>query len=439
MNQARARQWSLVRGADEGRAMHALATELYPLARSITGDGLRATLSRLGEGLPFHLHEVKTGTPILDWTVPKEWNCKEAWIKGPDGEKVVDFARCNLHLMGYSVPMHERMPLSKLQKHLHSLPEQVDWIPWKTSYYQENWGFCLSHRQRERLSEGDYEVFIDSSLKDGSLSYGEIILPGRREEEILISSHACHPSLANDNLSGLVVARSLAWHLVERPRRFTYRFLFAPGTVGAIAFLARNREQLSLIRGGLIVAGVGDRGAFTYKRSRASVAEMDRIVGRLLRESGQDYRIFNFSPDGYDERQYNSPGFCLPVGRFSRTPWGSYPEYHTSGDDLAFISEKSLAEALEILLRICGELEENNYYKNLLPEAEPQLGRRGLYTLLGGHRGKSERESAMLWLLNYSDGLHSLRDIAELSGLEHGLLSEMAGVLEEHALLRKEE
>jgi aminopeptidase-like protein len=271
------------------------------------------------------------------------------------------------------------------------------------------------------------------------LSYGEIVLPGRREEEILISAHACHPSLANDNLSGLVVARSLAWHLADRPRRFTYRFVFAPGTVGAIAFLARSKELLSLIRGGLIVAGVGDRGAFTYKRSRAGVAEMDRIVARLLRESGDDHRILDFSPDGYDERQYNSPGFALPVGRLSRTPWGSYPQYHTSGDDLNFISEQSLAEALELLLRICGELEENSYYRNLLPEGEPQLGRRGLYTLLGGHRGKSERESAMLWLLNYSDGFHSLRDIAELSGHERNLLAEMAGVLEEHALLRKED
>jgi aminopeptidase-like protein len=431
--------WSLVQRESEGRAMHELATELYPLARSITGDGLRATLNRLGEGLPFHLHEVKTGTLILDWTVPKEWNCKEAWIKGPDGEIVVDYARSNLHLMGYSTPLHERMPLERLQKHLYSLPEQPDCLPWKTSYYQENWGFSLPHREREKLVEGEYEVFIDASLKEGSLSYGEIVLPGRREEEILISAHACHPSLANDNLSGLVVTRALAWHLAERPRRFTYRFVYAPGTVGAIAWIARNLELLGLIRGGLIVAGVGDRGGFTYKRSRAGSAELDRIVARILDESGEDYQIVDFSPDGYDERQYNSPGVGLPVGRLSRTPWGSYPQYHTSGDDLAFLSAESLAGSLEVLLRVCGELEDNTYYRNLLPVGEPQLGRRGLYTVLGGHRGKSERESAMLWLLNFSDGVHSLRDLEELSGHKSSLLAEMAKVLEEHELLRRED
>ncbi len=431
--------WTLRDPEAEGRALHALAAELFPLPRSITGEGLRQTLRRLGEGLPFTLHEVPTGTPILDWTAPEEWNVREAWIKGPDGRVVVDVRESNLHVMGYSIPLHETMPLKTLQEHLHSLPGQEDLIPWKTSYYRRDWGFCLPDRLRRRLPKGNYEVFIDAELKEGSLSYGEVVLPGRRDEEILVSSHACHPSLANDNLSGLVVTRRLAQLLADRPRRWTWRFLWAPGTVGAIAFLSEHKEILPRIRGGLVVAGVGDRGPLSYKRSRQGQAEIDRVVQRILRRRKERHRVFPFSPDGYDERQYNSPGIGLPVGRLSRTPWGSYPQYHTSGDDLEFIRPESLASTLAVLLEVARELEEGVYHRNLRSEGEPQLGRRGLYAALGGHRGRDEREAAMLWLLNLSDGRYSMTDVEEISGIDRALLEEMAEILQEHQLLIRED
>jgi aminopeptidase-like protein len=433
------RQWSLASPEQEGRALHALAGELFPLPRSITGEGLRATLRRLGRGLPLQIHEVPTGTPILDWSAPQEWLCREAWIRGPDGRKVVDYARSNLHVVGYSVPVRVRLDRAELDAHLHSIPAQPDAVPWRTSYYRPTWGFCLPHRLREALPAGSYEVCIDSELFDGSLSYGEIVLPGRREEEILLSAHACHPSLANDNLSGLVVLRRLVEMLADRPRRFTWRFLFAPGTVGAIAWIARNREILPRIRSVLVVAGVGDPGPFTYKRSREGGAEVDRILLRVLREAGVEHRIEDFSPVGYDERQYGSPGVGLAAGRLSRTPWGTYPQYHTSADDLDFITPEALAESLEILLRVVGTVEQGIYHRNLKPAGEPQLGRRGLYQALGGHRDRSRREEAMLWLLNLGDGLHSLADVSEASGLDAALLQETARLLEEKGLLVRED
>ena len=429
----------LVNPKEEGAALFELARELFPLPRSITGDGLRKTLAILGEELPFTLHEVESGTPIFDWTAPEEWNCRQAWIKDPTGRVVVDYSDSNLHVMGYSIPVHETMPLASLQEHLHSLQDQPELIPWKTSYYRRDWGFCLAHREREALPDGEYEVFIDADLKKGSLSYGEVVLPGRRKEEVLFSAHACHPSLANDNLSGLVVTRRLAQILARVPRRWTYRFVWAPGTVGSIAFLAQHRDILSTIKGGLVVAGVGDSGAVSYKRSRSARGEIDRIVERVLRKRGKKFRLLPFSPDGYDERQYNSPGIAVEVGRLSRTPWGTYPQYHTSGDDLQFLSPASLAASLEIALMLCDELENGVYYRNLRPECEPQLGRRGLYAALGGHRGRDERESAMLWLLNLSDGKHSLKDVEEESGLNGELLREMAGILQEHGLLSRED
>jgi len=439
MNAADEHAWILDDVEAEGRGLHALASELFPLLRSITGEGLRQTLRTLGDGLPFTLHEVPSGTPIFDWTVPDEWNCRRAWIKDPQGQVVVDTADSNLHIMGYSLPLHEKMPLSRLQEHLYSLPEHEDLIPWKTSYYRRDWGFSLTDRRRRELVEGEYEVFIDAELKPGSLSYGEVVLPGRRSEEILISSHACHPSLANDNLSGLVVTRRLAQILAERPRRWTYRFVWAPGTVGSIAFLAGHEEILPRVRGGLVVAGVGDPGPLSYKRSREGRAQIDRIVERVLRRREKKYRVFPFTPDGYDERQYNSPGIGLPVGRLSRTPWGSYPQYHTSGDDLQFITPESLASSLAVLLEVCGQWEQGVYYRNLRSKGEPQLGRRGLYAALGGHRGRDEREAAMLWLLNFSDGSHSLADIEDESGIDRSLLEEMAGILQEHELLSLED
>jgi len=420
-----------------GRNMYELAVEMFPFCRSITGDGVRQTLRCLARDVPLSIHEVPTGTPVFDWLVPKEWNIRDAWIKDERGRKVVDFKESNLHVLNYSPPVHGRMQLSELDAHLFTLPKQPEAIPYKTSYYKETWGFCLSHAQRAALPDGEYEYRIDSSLGDGSLTYGEAYLPGRREEEIVFSAHVCHPSLANDNLSAVVVLHHLARALASVERNFSYRFIFAPGTIGAITWLAQNEARLGLIHGGLVIAGVGDSGDFTYKRSRRGVSEIDVLVQRALREFGSPFHTVDFTPDGYDERQYNSPGIGLPVGRLSRTPYGTYPEYHTSGDNLDFILPESLSGALDVLLRVCSLLETSPRFENLSPKAEPQLGRRGLYSALGGHRDSNERERAMQWVLNYSDGNHCLADIAERSGLDLSVVHDVAEVLQNNDLLRR--
>jgi len=415
--------------------MHELARGLFPICRSITGDGVRQTLRLLGEGLPLEVHEVPTGTRVFDWSVPREWNIRDAWVKDPAGHKIIDFARSNLHVVSYSAPVRATLSLAELRPHLHTLPDYPTWIPYKTSYYNETWGFCISQQQLDGLADGTYEVCIDSSLEPGHLSYGEIFLRGREPGEILLSCHVCHPSLANDNLSGMVLLRQLAETLETVDRRYGYRLVFVPGTIGAITWLARNEDKLSRIRHGLVVAGVGDPGAFSYKKTRRG-SELDLIVERVLREANRPHRLVEFSPDGYDERQYGSPGVDLPVGRLSRTPYGTYPEYHTSADDLDFIRPEALAESLVIALAILGTLEDGVYYENLSPNGEPQLGRRGLYSAMGGHSDSLERETAMLWLLNLSDGSHCLAAIAERSGLPLELLEEVAATLAEHGLLQ---
>jgi aminopeptidase-like protein len=423
--------------ASRGAAMHALAAELYPICRSITGDGVRETLRIVAEGLPLTVHEVPSGTPVLDWSVPREWNIRDAWVKDSSGRKVIDFERSNLHVLNYSTPVRTTASLAELRPHLYTLPDQPTRIPYKTSYYNESWGFCLSQEQLDGLGDGEYEICIDSSLEAGHLSYGEIFLPGRESQEILLSCHVCHPSLANDNLSGVVLLRQLAEVLAGVDRRYGYRLIFAPGTIGAITWLARNQDKLSRIRHGLVVAGVGDSGDFSYKKTRRGT-ELDLIVARVLRESGRPHRVFEFSPDGYDERQYGSPGIDLSVGRLSRTPYGTYPEYHTSGDDLDFITPSSLAESLGSMLAILSTLEDAVYYENRSPKGEPQLGRRGLYSAMGGHRDKLARETAMLWVLNLSDGSHCLAAIAERAQLPLALVEEVAAELLDHDLLRPE-
>ncbi len=444
-----------------GRSMMDLAGELYLIPRSLTGDGVRETLERINRRIPLDVHELPTGTPVLDWTVPKEWNPREAWIRDPAGRKVVDFADHSLHLVGYSAPVHRRMTLDELGPHLHSLPEQPDLIPYRTSYYEETWGFCLPHRLFEALPDGEYEVFIDASLEDGSMTWGECLLPGATAEEVLISSHVCHPQLANDNLSGIAVAVHLAEALAAVPeRRYSYRFLFAPGGIGAIAWLARNRDRLDTFRHGLIAANLGDAGAFHYKKSRHGDREIDRAVAAALAGLGEELVTEDFFPFGYDERQYCSPGFDLPVGVLTRTPWGRYPEYHTSADDLSFIAAEALAGSLVAYMATAAALEEGpvqgeseatstqpedvrattggRRYRNLEPFGEPQLGRRGLYGGLGG-TGRRDFEIAMLWVLNQSDGEHSLDEIAERSGLPPGVVGEAAEALREAGLLEEVE
>jgi len=322
-----------------------LINRLYPVCRSITGHGVRQTLKILQEYIPLTIHEVPTGTPVFDWTVPKEWNIADAYIKNLNGDRIADFRKNNLHVVSYSTPIRRRVSLDELKKHVFTLPEHPDWIPYRTSYYNENWGFCLTHRQLLELTDQDYEVHIDSTLTDGHLTYGEVYLKGVTNDEVLISTHVCHPSLANDNLSGIAVASFLAKRFSELRLRYSYRFLFAPGTIGSITWLSNNKSSVKKIKHGLVLTGLGDGGRFTYKKSRRGDAEIDRVVSHVLQHSGTDYAIVEFSPYGYDERQYCSPGFNLPVGCFMRTPHGEYPEYHTSADNLDFVRMEYLQES----------------------------------------------------------------------------------------------
>ncbi len=420
-----------------GAAMHALVRELYPICRSITGDGLRRTLARLGQEIPLVLHEVPTGTRVFDWTVPREWNIRDAYVKNAAGERVIDFRAHNLHVVNYSVPVHRKMTLAELRPHLHSLPDRPRLIPYRTSYYKESWGFCLPHGQLEQLErqpDAEYEVLIDSTLADGALTYGECLLEGRTREEVLVSCHACHPSLADDNLSGLVVATFLAKHLASQPRRYSYRFVFAPGTIGAITWLSRNEERAQDIRHGLVLTCIGDRASFTYKRSRHDDATIDRAVQHVLSHVDPGYGTVPFSPYGYDERQYGSPGFNLPVGCLMRSHHGQFPEYHTSADNPDFVAPESLAGAFDTLLAVFDVLEHEGRYLNLKPKCEPQLGQRGLYGATGG-AGPRQMEMAMLWVLNLSDGQASLLDIARRSGLPFAAVRDAAALLERNDLL----
>jgi aminopeptidase-like protein len=421
-----------------GRELHQFAAKLYPICRSITGNGIRQSLRMIQERIPIEILEVPSGTQVFDWTVPKEWNIKDAFIRDSTGRCIVDFKNCNLHVVNYSTPIRAKLPLSELKKRIHSIPSHPDWIPYRTSYYKEDWGFCLSQNQLEKMHDANYEVCIDSTLADGSLSYGEYFLKGKSEQEILISCHACHPSLANDNLSGIAVATHLAQMLSNKNLRYSYRFLFIPGTIGAIAWLSRNREAASRVRGGLVLACLGDRSAFHYKKSRQGDSEIDRAAAHVLGQAATASEILPFSPTGYDERQYCSAGFNLAVGCLTRGVWGTFPEYHTSADNLEFVVPDSLAESFAICVEILTVLEENAYYRNLFPFCEPQLGKRGLYHSVGG-RPPDQVINARLWVLNLSDGQNSLLDIAERSGLPFGSVREAAELLKQNGLLAPSE
>jgi aminopeptidase-like protein len=421
---------------DIGTEIHGLITELFPICRSITGNGVRETLSIIGRHIPLEIHEVPTGTEVFDWTVPKEWNIRDAYIKNSRGEKVVDYRKSNLHVVNYSTPVRIKMPLEDLKKHVFSLPEYPDRIPYRTSYYNESWGFCLAHNDLLRLRDGEYEVCIDSKLEPGHLTYGEYLIKGESDAEVLISTHICHPSLANDNLSGVALATFLARELRGRRSRYSYRFLFVPGTIGSITWLYRNQGSAGKIKHGLVLVDVGDAGKFTYKKSRRGEAEVDRAVIHVLKHSTSDYDARQFDPYGHDERQYCSPGFNLPVGCFSRTPHGEFPEYHTSADDLTFVRPEYLSESFAMCLSILSVLDDNRRYVNLNPMCEPQLGKRGLYRMIGGPKDGGVQEVALLWTLNFSDGAHSLLDISERSGIKFDVVKKAADALLQHELLR---
>jgi aminopeptidase-like protein len=417
--------------ARAGQALYDFAARLYPICRSITGAGVRETLTLIRARLPLIVHEVPTGTRVFDWEVPEEWNIEDAAVLDADGRRVIDFRAHNLHVVSYSEPVRSMLTLDELAPHLHALPEHPDWIPYRTSYYRRTWGFCLRERDRKQLRAGRYRVEVRSSLAPGSLTYGELAIAGRSHDEVLFFTHLCHPSLANDNTSGMAVATALAEWIAKEPRRFTYRFVFAPGTIGSLTWLKRNETRLARVRHALVLALLGDPGALTYKRSRRDNSEIDDIGAYVVSGCGN---VIPFSPYGYDERQLCSPGFDLPAGRLTRSVNGGYPQYHTSADDLTLITPAALRESLQVCRQIVEVIEDNARYVNLSPKGEPRLGARGLYGSLGG-RAPARSEHAILWVLNQSDGLHSLLDIARRSGLPFAELHEAAGALEQVGLL----
>ena len=409
-----------------GDRMHRTIVDLFPICRSITGDGLRETLRYVKEEAGCEIVEVLTGTKVFDWEVPPEWNIKDAYIKNSKGNRVVDFRANNLHVVNYSGPVSGTFSLAELAPRLHTISERPDAIPYRTSYYQRTWGFCLTANQLSSLADDEYEVLIDSTLEAGSLSYGELYIPGRLEKEILISCHCCHPSLANDNLSGIAVAIELARILKSSENNFSYRFLFIPGTIGAISWLAANETALDRIKGGLTLANLGDSGYLNYKKSRQGDGVVDRAVEYVLSRSGARSGIRDFSPYGYDERQYCSPGINLPVGCLSRSVYGTFPEYHTSDDNISFVKPECLQDSLETLLAVIDTVDADLTFQNIHPKGEPQLGKRGLYSTTGGYGSVEDLRLAYLWVLNYSDSRHSLLNIERRSGLSFEIIVEAA-------------
>lgn len=420
-----------------GDKMYELMEELYPICRSITGEGFCKSLRILKNLIPLEMNSIASGTQAFDWTVPNEWNIKDAYVENSKGERIIDFQKSNLHIVSYSIPVDRMMPLKEVQKHLHTIPEHPDWIPYRTSYYNQSWGFCLSHNDYIHLKEDDYYVVIDSTLKPGYLNYGELFISGQTDNEVLITTHACHPSLCNDNLSGISLTTYLAKYLVELPLRYSYRFLFIPGGIGSIVWLSRNEDKVSRIKHGLVVTCVGDSGSFTYKKTRQGNAEIDRAVLHLLQASGKEYQVKDFSPYGYDERNFGSPAFDLPVGSLTRSTYSQYPQYHSSADNFDLVNAENLSGSLEMYLRVINIIENNRTYLNLFPKGEVQLGRRGLYGKMGGLQNRPSFELPLLWVLNLSDGEHSLLDICERTELSFDKVQYAADILIKHDLLKE--
>ncbi len=423
--------------ADVGKAMHDLARELFPLCRSITGDGVRRTLAILKREIPgLEIHEVPSGTRVFDWTVPDEWNIRDAYLLGPDGTKVVDFQRSNLHVVGYSVPVDVEISLDELQSHLHSLPAQPDAIPYVTSYYEPRWGFCLADRERRALRPGRYRAVIDSRLAPGALTYGEWILPGETAREVFLSTYVCHPSLANNELSGPVVAAYLARWLLGRPRRrYTYRLVFVPETIGSITYLKKHLTHLKeRVFAGYNITCVGDERAYSFLPSRRGDTVSDRVALRVLGEISPGFSRYRFLDRGSDERQYCSPGADLPIASVMRTKYGEYPEYHTSKDDLDLVTPAGLRGGFEALRRCLAAIEEDVRYQAVMP-CEPQLGRRGLYPTLGA-AGAPASARAILDLLAYADGTRDLDELAAITGRPRADLATLAEALAAQGLLR---
>jgi aminopeptidase-like protein len=418
--------------------LHGLVRTLFPLPRSLTGDGVRATLAEIAQHAPLTFHEVPSGTPVLDWTVPLEWNIRGATIRTLDGRTLVDGADNNLHVVGYSEPFHGVVTREDLARHVHTLPDQPAAIPYRTGYYARDWGFCLTHDLWSGMTDPAYRVDIDSRLEPGALTYGECHFPGECDDEIVVSVHICHPSLANDNLSGIAVATALAAARAARPKaRLGLRVLFLPATIGAITWLARNEASLGNIRHGLVLTCIGDGGPFHYKRSRSGAA-IDRAVAHVLKHGGYGHTLLNFNPYGYDERQFCSPGYDLPFGCLMRAVHGSFPEYHTSLDDCDFVTAEALDQSYDLVSEIVALLDADRLLVRVDGRGEPQLGRRGLYRAIAGQKeAGGATHMDLLWVLNLADGQHTLLDMAERADIPFARLHAAAILAEEAGLLRE--
>lgn len=396
-----------------GLEMWSLVEKLFPINRSITGNGVRQTLKILSEQIPLKIHEVPTGTKVFDWTIPQEWNLRDAYIIDPHGNKIADFKKCNLHIVGYSVPIDRTLTLDELHEHLYSLPDQPEAIPYITSYYKERWGFCIAHNERLKLKEGIYHVFIDSELKDGYLTYGEFILPGEINKEVFLSTYVCHPSMANNELSGPVVAAFIGKWLASQPRRYTYRIIFIPETIGSITYLSRHLQELKQnMIVGFNISCVGDERAYSYVASRYENTFADKVASNVLSFEHPDSIKYSFLDRGSDERQYCSPGVDLPLVTLSRSKYGTYPEYHTSLDNLDFVTATGLRGGYE-LIKDCINIIENNRTYRVICFGEPQLGKRGLYPNLST-KNSNVSVKTMMDFIAYADGTNDMIDISNI-------------------------
>ena len=392
--------------------MYKLLKRLFPICRSLTGNGVRETLKIIQGYIPLKTLEVPTGTKVFDWTVPKEWNIKDAYVMSNAGNKIIDFRKNNLHVVGYSAPINKKMFLPELQKHLYSLPNQPEAIPYVTSYYKEGWGFCIADKDRKRLKEGEYKVFIDSELKDGVLTYGELFIPGKSKKEVFLSTYVCHPSMANNELSGPVVTTFLSKWILSKPRKYAYRIIFIPETIGSIVYLSKNLKIMkNNVFAGFNISCVGDDKAYSYLATRNGNTYTDKVALNILSFKHPDFIRYSFLDRGSDERQYNSPGVDLPVCSVMRSKYGAYPQYHTSLDNLDFVSPQGLYGAYEALKDCLQLIEENRKYK-ISCLGEPQLGKRGLRPLIGTKHSYTKEAETMSNFIAYADGKNDLIDIS---------------------------